>query len=112
VDSAKDAEGKGAAGLADARRIREALLPEYERAVAQQADLEGLLDSIQVYIDQQSCPLCGSEFESVEALLKRVQRQRSLTISLRAHRAAGRNPLGFSLHPFPAASDPRSPAAR
>lgn len=22
---------------------------------------------------------------------------------LRAHRAAGRNPLGFSLHPFPAA---------
>jgi exonuclease SbcC len=77
VDSAKDAERKGAAGLADARRIREALLPDYERAVAQQADLEGLLDSIQVYIDQQSCPLCGSEFESVEALLKRVQRQRS-----------------------------------
>ena len=35
-----------------------------------------------------------------------------LTIFLRAHRAAGRYPLGFSLHPFPADSGPRSPAAR
>ena len=29
-----------------------------------------------------------------------------LTIFSRAHRAAGRNPLGFSLHPFPAAFRP------
>jgi hypothetical protein len=29
-----------------------------------------------------------------------------LTVFLRTHRAAGRNPLGFSLHPFPAAFRP------
>jgi chromosome segregation ATPase len=77
METAKDAERAGAAGLLEARRLREALLPDYERAVAQQADLEGLLDSIQIYIDQRSCPLCGSEFESVETLLRRVQLQRS-----------------------------------
>ncbi len=77
LELAKDAERAGAAGLLEARRFREALLPDYERAVAQQAELEGLLDSIQIYIDQRSCPLCGSEYESVEALLRRVRLQRS-----------------------------------
>lgn len=37
---------------------------------------------------------------------------RPLRFFLRAHRAAGRHPFGFSLHPLPLASGPRSPAAR
>lgn len=76
VEAAKTLERKGAAGALEAKRLREALLPDYERAVAQQAELEGLLDSIQVHIHDKSCPLCGSEFESVEILLRQVQTQR------------------------------------
>ncbi len=56
-----------------ARELRE---PEYQRAVAAQANIENLLDSIQRHVQDESCPLCGSRFESAEALLASIRRQR------------------------------------
>ena len=56
-------------------------MPEYERTLAEQAELERLLDSIQGHVHDKSCPLCGSQFDSVEALLERIRRQRN-TVSL------------------------------
>ena len=61
----------------ETKLARESLFPEYERATLQQGDLDQLLDSIQSHLHDSSCPLCGSEFESVEALLARVRLQRS-----------------------------------
>ena len=59
--------------------LHEAAVPEYERAVAQQAELETLLDSIQVHVHDSSCPLCGSQFDSAEALLAEIRRKRAAT---------------------------------
>ena len=62
-----------------ATALHEAAVPEYERAVAQQAELETLLDSIQVHVHDSSCPLCGSQFDSAEALLAEIRRKRAAT---------------------------------
>jgi len=62
--------------LQECKTAGEALRPQYERSLADQADLDKLLDSIQVHVHGDSCPLCGSKFESVDALLKRIQRAR------------------------------------
>jgi exonuclease SbcC len=63
--------------LQDTTRSREALLPEYERALAEQAELEKLLDSIQIHLHDKSCPLCGSQFDSLDALSQRIRHQRN-----------------------------------
>jgi len=63
--------------LQEALVARESLLPEYERAISQQAELEQLLDSIQTHLHDSSCPLCGTTFESLDALLNRIQAHRS-----------------------------------
>lgn len=78
VERARTLEREAVVGAQEAKRLREALLPDYERALAQQAELGRLLDSIQVHIHDKSCPLCGSEFESVESLI----------VQIRAHRQA------------------------
>lgn len=71
----KDAQNKAR----EAKASREVLLPKYERAVESQAELDRLLDSIQTHVHDAACPLCGSEFESVSALLGRIsQRRRSV----------------------------------
>ena len=62
--------------LQECKMAREALRPQYERSLSDQAELDKLLDSIQVHVHGDSCPLCGSKFESVESLLKRIQRAR------------------------------------
>jgi exonuclease SbcC len=62
--------------LRDTRASREALRPQYEAAIARQADLERLLDSIQTYIRDEQCPLCGTDFESKEALLRGIHQRR------------------------------------
>jgi exonuclease SbcC len=67
-----------AAAKAQAIKLeREALLPEFERASANQADLDQLLDSIQTFIHEESCPLCGTPFESWEALLQSIRERRA-----------------------------------
>lgn len=38
-----------------------------------------LLDSIQVHVHDSSCPLCGSHFDSAEALLAEIRRKRAAT---------------------------------
>ena len=66
-------------GLHSARRARELREPEYERAIAAQAEIETLLDSIQRHVHDDSCPLCGSQFESVDKLLASIRRRREST---------------------------------
>ena len=65
------------AELRAAKSAREAAIPDYERALAQQSELDKLLDSIQAHVHDPDCPLCGSAFESVEALLAEIGRKRS-----------------------------------
>lgn len=64
-----------------AKLDRESLLPEYERALAQQAELDKLLDSIQSHVHDSSCPLCGTAFDSLQSLLDTIARQRSQVAS-------------------------------
>lgn len=61
---------------AAARVAREVSAPDYERVVSAQTDLETLLDRIQTHVRDEACPLCGSQFESVEALLGQIRRRR------------------------------------
>jgi len=56
---------------------RETLQPGYERAHAEQADMDRLLDSIQSHVHGPDCPLCGSHFKTVEVLLEKIHRNRS-----------------------------------
>jgi exonuclease SbcC len=65
------------AELRAATSAREAARPAYERALAQQAELDKLLDSLQSHVLDSSCPLCGSKFESVNALLTEIGKRRS-----------------------------------
>ena len=76
LQEAEERQTRAANSLRATGVSREALLPEYERALAEQADLDALLDSIQVHVHEASCPLCGSQFDSVESLLARIRRQR------------------------------------
>ena len=77
LQAATERETQAATGLQETKHSREALLPDYERALAEQAELETLLDSIQVHLHDNSCPLCGSQFDSVDTLLQRVRQQRN-----------------------------------
>ena len=56
-----------------ARRARELRQPEYERAIAAQAEIETLLDRIQHHVHDHFCPLCGSQLGA--ALLRRRPNQ-------------------------------------
>ena len=76
LQEAEERQTRAAKAVQEARFSREALLPDYERALAEQADLDALLDSIQVHVHEKLCPLCGSQFDSVEDLLARIRRQR------------------------------------
>ncbi|MGA7768523.1 MAG: AAA family ATPase [Candidatus Sulfotelmatobacter sp.] len=76
LQQAEQRAQQAAKELQECKMARAALRPQYERLLADQADLDKLLDSIQVHVHGDSCPLCGSKFESVEALLKRIQRAR------------------------------------
>ena len=62
-----------------ARRARELRDPEYKRAITAQAEIETLLDRIQHHVHGDSCPLCGSQFESVDRLLARIRSRREST---------------------------------
>jgi exonuclease SbcC len=62
-----------------ARRARELRQPEYERAIAAQAEVATLLDRIRHHVHDQSCPLCGSQFESVDRLLASIGSRREST---------------------------------
>lgn len=77
--NAEDRQNLAAEKLRSATALREAAVPKYERALAQQAELETLLDNIQLHVHEPSCPLCGSEFDSVEALLAEIRRKRAAT---------------------------------
>jgi exonuclease SbcC len=77
LQAAQQREAQAAANLQEIKGTRETLRPEYERALADQAELERLLDSIQMHMHDKSCPLCGSEFESLEALRARIRLRRS-----------------------------------
>lgn len=59
-----------------AKAAREVSRPEYERAVAAQTDLETLLDRIQTHVHSDTCPLCGSHFDSVDELLVHIRGRR------------------------------------
>lgn len=75
----REAEGRRAVAekeVQTARQARELLEPDYQRAVAAQAEIETLLDSIQGHISDECCPLCGSKFESVESLRESIARHR------------------------------------
>jgi len=73
---AEERQVKAVSGIQSAKLARETLQPEYERALTDQADIDKLLDSIQGHVHDKSCPLCGSEFDSVEALLGRIRLHR------------------------------------
>jgi len=77
LQAAQQREARATTSLQEIKGTREALRPEYERALADQAELERLLDSIQMHVHEKSCPLCGSEFESLEALRARIRLRRS-----------------------------------
>lgn len=77
LERANSSQSRSEAEVSSATIAREAALPEYERAVARQAELDRLLDGIQAHVHDSSCPLCGSEFESVEALQAEISRKRS-----------------------------------
>ncbi len=77
LQDAETRQREAAAELRAATSSREAARPEYERALTQQAELDKLLDSLQAHVHDSSCPLCGSEFESVDALLAEIGRRRS-----------------------------------
>jgi exonuclease SbcC len=77
LQAAQQREAQAKTSLQEIKGTREALRPEYERALADQAELERLLDSIQMHVHEKSCPLCGSEFESLEALRARIRLRRS-----------------------------------
>jgi DNA repair protein SbcC/Rad50 len=62
--------------LHDTSVARQALQPAYERNLSQQADLDRLLDSIQMHVHGDACPLCGSQYNSVDDLLERIRRHR------------------------------------
>ena len=62
--------------LQEAGRARVLLEPEYQRAIAAQAESERLLNEIQSHVQGDLCPLCGSKFASVESLLTSIRRQR------------------------------------
>ena len=62
--------------LQAARRARELREPEYQRAVAAEGESERLLDAIQSHVEGDSCPLCGSTFESMESLLASIRFRR------------------------------------
>lgn len=103
LETAKTLEREGAAGALEAKRLREALLPDYERALAQQAELGRLLDSIQVHIHDNACPLCGSEFESVEMLLSQIRTHRQAAslgtdITLRYKESVSRESHADAVH--------------
>ena len=59
-----------------AQRARELREPEYRRATAAQTEIETLLDSIHRHVRDDSCPLCGSEFETVDKLQASIRRRR------------------------------------
>ena len=62
--------------LQAAKRARELREPEYQRAVAAEGESERLLDAIQSHVEGDSCPLCGSTFESMESLLTSIRLRR------------------------------------
>ena len=59
-----------------AQRARELREPEYRRATAAQTEIETLLDSIHRHVRDHSCPLCGSEFATVDKLQASIRRRR------------------------------------
>lgn len=59
-----------------AESARKQLAPEYEKLKSAQAELETLLDAIQRHLVGCECPLCGSGFDSNEALEAQVRRVR------------------------------------
>ena len=59
-----------------ARQARELREPEYRRATAAQTEIETLLDSIQRHLRDDSCPLCGWKFGTVEKLQASIRRRR------------------------------------
>ena len=59
-----------------ARGARELRQPEYERAIAGQAEIATLLDRIGHHVHDHTCPLCGSQFESVDRLLASIRSRR------------------------------------
>ena len=56
---------------------RKQLAPEYERVKLSQAELETLLDSIQRHLSGCDCPLCGTAFDSKEALAEQIRQIRA-----------------------------------
>jgi DNA repair protein SbcC/Rad50 len=77
VSAAEEREKSAAKTLQDTATSRQALLPAYERALAQQAELDRLLDSIQVHIHGDSCPLCGAHYASSDDLIDKIRRLRA-----------------------------------
>lgn len=66
-----------------AERALKAFQPEYDRVQESQADLQQLLDKIQAHITNGCCPLCGSDFDTIELLIKRINKQRNQIASHR-----------------------------
>jgi exonuclease SbcC len=67
---------------AQLRSVQESLAKraeEFEKARSSGAELDELLDHIQQHVRGESCPLCGSAFESRSALLDRIRDQRELS---------------------------------
>ena len=62
--------------LQAARRACELREPDYHRAMAAEGESERLLDEIQSHVEGDSCPLCGSTFESMESLLASIRLRR------------------------------------
>lgn len=60
-----------------------AFQPDYDRIQESQAELQQLLDKIQVHINDACCPLCGSDFETVDELRKQIREHRTQTESHR-----------------------------
>lgn len=82
LQDAESRQSRAEVELRTATSAREAAVPDYERALARQAEMDKLLDSIQAHVHDPDCPLCGSAFASVEALLAEIGRKRSAAQSV------------------------------
>jgi exonuclease SbcC len=81
LERAKEREAKASTHYFEIKSTREALTPAYERALAEQAELEGLLDSLELLVRDSTCPLCGTDFDSLERLTERIKKQRTAAAS-------------------------------
>lgn len=77
LKAATAARDAAEARVLSVRVERESREDEYQRATTAKADVDRLLTELHSHIDGETCPLCGTAFESAAALRAAVERERN-----------------------------------